>query len=84
MPEYFITFRSVTGAQQGARLLGRAGVTYQLGRTPKSISALGCGYALRVRPNDAARAVGLLRRDGAPFQKVYQFPYGGVPAEVVI
>ena len=71
MKTYYITFRSITFAQRGERLLRQGGVDCMLQRTPKWMEQRGCGYCLRVRPNDALRAVDLLRRGNALYSKLY-------------
>ena len=66
-----ITFRSITPAQRAQRLLQRAGIGCTLQRTPKSLAQQGCGYCLRLRPEDVGRAVELLRAQNVPMSKVY-------------
>lgn len=67
----FITFRSITPAQRGQRVLASAGIECTLQRTPKQLAQQGCGYCLRLRPGEVVRAVALLREHGLPFSKVY-------------
>ncbi|MBE6978388.1 MAG: DUF3343 domain-containing protein [Ruminococcaceae bacterium] len=71
MKTEFITFRSVTPAQRGQRVLQRAGVDTLIQRTPRWMAEKGCGYCLRLRPEELIRAVDLLRRENVPFSKVY-------------
>lgn len=71
MKTEFITFRSVTPAQRGQRVLQKAGVDVVLQRTPRFMEERGCGYCLRLRPADLHRAVELLRRENVAFSKVY-------------
>ena len=66
-----ITFRSITPAQQGQRLLRRSGVEAVLQRTPRWMEEKGCGYCLRLSEQDCLQAVALLRQSGLQFQKVY-------------
>lgn len=66
-----ITFRSITPAQRGQRVLQGAGILCTLQRTPKVLAQQGCGYCLRLRPGDVLRAVALLRSAGLGFSKVY-------------
>ena len=75
-----ITFRSVTPAQRGEGALRKAGIECQLGRTPRPMEEQGCGYSLRLRPADGARAAALLRTQQIPFRKVYLWSESG-PAE---
>ena len=71
MKTEFITFRSVTPAQRGQRVLQKAGVDVILQRTPRFMEERGCGYCLRLCPGDLHRAVELLRRENVAFSKVY-------------
>ena len=71
MKNCLITFRSVTPAQRGEGVLRRAGMDCSLQRTPRWMEEQGCGYSLRLRQADAARAAALLRRSGISFRKAY-------------
>lgn len=71
MKVYLITFRSVTYAQRGERLMNRAGLRCAVQRTPRWMEEQGCGYSLRVQTDDIGRAVQLLRREQLPLRKVY-------------
>lgn len=71
MKMYLITFRSVTFAQRGEKLLNQQGHRCSLQRTPRWMEEKGCGYSLRLWTADAASAVALLRRNGVPLRKVY-------------
>lgn len=68
---YLITFRSVTFAQRGERVLNRAGERCRLQRTPRWMEEQGCGYSLRLHTGNIGRAVGLLRAEQLPLRKVY-------------
>ena len=73
MTKYCITFRSVTFAQKGQRILSRAGLDTQLRRTPKGMSHRGCSYCLQLKTGEAtARASELLRQQGAVFEGIYR------------
>lgn len=75
----FITFRSVTFAQRGERVLRLAGVRCTLQRSQRWMQERGCGYALRLRTADIAGAVALLRKEQLPIEKVYcQSPDGKI------
>jgi hypothetical protein len=69
--EWIITFRSVTFAQKGERVLRRRGLDCRLARTPKHLSERGCSYCLRLRNTDAMTAVEMLRGEAVEFEKVY-------------
>lgn len=71
METVFITFRSITAAQRGERILKEANMKAALQRTPRWMQERGCGYSLRLRFPAAAPAVELLRQKGAQFVKVY-------------
>ena len=71
MKFYYITFRSVTFAQQGEQLLQKKGIRCTLLRTPKWMEAQGCGYSLRLWTADMKPALGILRAAKIPFRKVY-------------
>ena len=75
--DWLITFRSVTYAQRGERLLNQRGMTCALRRTPRELSQRGCGYCLAIRGRDAIAAVELLREQEVPFGKVYARTAGG-------
>ncbi len=80
MRMHFITFRSVTPAQRGQRLLQQAGIVCTLQRTPRYMQDQGCGYCLRLRPGDTLRAAELLGDSGVGFSKVYASENGFVEA----
>ena len=71
MDVFFITFRSVTLAQRGERVLGDAGMRCALIRTPRWMEEKGCGYCLRLKVQDPAAAVALLQQQEIPLRKVY-------------
>ena len=71
MDVFFITFRSVTLAQRGERVLGDAGMRCALIRTPRWMEEKGCGYCLRLKCEDIGPWVAILRRRGVAFRRVY-------------
>lgn len=71
MKFYYITFRSVTFAQRGERLLNRNGIHCTLQRTPRWMEAQGCGYCLRLWTNEVKRALKLLEESAIPLRRVY-------------
>lgn len=74
---YYITFRSVTFAQRGEKLIGESGIRCTLQRTPKWMEAQGCGYSLRLWTKDVKDAVAILRKNAVPMRRVYiQAPDG--------
>lgn len=81
MLDYYITFRSITRAQKGSRLLESAGFSCQLLRTPKVLSAQGCGYALRVPASQGVAAAETLRQNEIAFQRLYRLDGDGTYRE---
>ena len=71
MKYYFITFRSVTHAQRGERLLTGAGIRCRLLRTPRWMEEQGCGYCLRLWCADPENGLALLRSNRIPMRKIY-------------
>ena len=76
MKKIYVTFRSITLAQRGERTLRAGGVDCALIRTPKWMETRGCCYCLRLRPETAERALGLLT--GAAFIIGVYYTYVGV------
>ena len=79
-----ITFRSVTLAQRGERTLRTGGVDCTLQRTPRWMEERGCGYCLRLKPQDGARSVQLLRSAGVTYSKVLSTPEQGRVEELAL
>lgn len=71
MKWYYITFRSVTYAQRGERVLREASIPCTLQRATRMMEERGCGYSLALGQRDGPRAVGVLRANRVPFRKVY-------------
>ena len=67
----YITFRSVTHAQRGERILESTGIRCGLQRTPRWMEEQGCGYCLRLRSAQLHRAGLLLDQAGVAFRKLY-------------
>ncbi len=84
MKFYYITFRSVTHAQRGERVLHSAGIRCTLQRTPRWMEAQGCGYSLRLWTEDARPGVEALRREGVPLRKLYVQMEDGVLEEMAL
>ncbi len=82
MYDYFFTFRSVTAAMRGSRILEGAGIKTTLSRTPRGLQQQGCGYSLRVRAELLRQAQELLTREEARFNKIYRKDPGGQWQEV--
>lgn len=71
METVFITFRSITAAQRGERILKEAQMRAALQRTPRWMQERGCGYSLKLSSLIAEAAVELLRQKGVQLVKVY-------------
>ena len=71
MKSIFITFRSITLAQRGERVLKNAGIGCTLQRTPRWMEERGCGYSLRLKGGDVRRCLELLAQNGVAYSKVY-------------
>lgn len=71
MKFYYITFRSVTFAQRGEKVLNKEGIRCTLQRTPRWMEEQGCGYCLKLWAKDVTPAVELLRSKQVPMRKVY-------------
>ena len=72
MRKDYITFRSITPAQRGQRLLRRGGIEATLQRTPGYMQEKGCGYCLRLDPEKTVAAVTILESNHLSYSKVYQ------------
>ena len=84
MKFYYVTFRSVTYAQRGERVLGNAGLRCTLLRTPRWMEEQGCGYCLRLQSRDGSEAVSLLREHQMPLRKTYIQMFDGQLEETVL
>jgi len=71
MKYYYITFRSVTFAQRGEKILNGSGIRCALLRTPRWMEEQGCGYALKLWSNDVRGAVNLLRENKVQLRRIY-------------
>lgn len=84
MKIYYITFRSVTFAQRGEKLLNDGGFRCSMQRTPRWMEEQGCGYALRVWCQDILSAVAILRREKLPLRRVYRQKSDGILEEMTV
>ena len=84
MKQYMITFRSVTYAQRGERVLQAGRIRCTLQRTPRWMEEQGCGYCLRLWTKELTPAVELLVREGVPFRKLYVQKAQGQLEEVTL
>ena len=77
-----ITFRSITPAQRGQRVLRSRGLEAALQRTPRWMEEQGCGYALKLWTNDIEAPVKLLRENKVQMRKIYMQREDGNMEEV--
>ena len=82
MKFYYITFRSVTYAQRGEKLLNQKNIRCTLQRTPRWMEEQGCGYCLRVWTNNIGIAVETLHQAQIPVKRVYLQRSDGLLEEV--
>lgn len=82
MYDNFFTFRSVTTAMRGSRILEGIGISSITVRTPKRLQQQGCGYSLRVRGDDAARAKQALEQAEIHYSRIYRKDASGQWQEV--
>ena len=71
MKVYYVTFRSITPAQQAEQMLQHAGISCALQRTPRWMESLGCGYCLRIPYAQGGKAVAVLREGQVAYRRVY-------------
>ncbi len=81
MRSCFITLRSVTFGQKAQRVLERAGIHGVLQRTPRWMEEQGCGYCIKLKGTDCAKAAQVLQSQQVPFRKIYRQDETGI-AEV--
>ena len=72
MNHYLIIYRSITQAQLAGRILDRAGVIYQIQRTPAGLTERGCSYSVRVPERYIRRALDQLRDIRPAFYKIFR------------
>lgn len=82
MKFYYITFRSVTFAQRGEKVLKKEGIRCTLLRTPRWMEEQGCGYALKLWTNDIRQPLKLLRENKLQLRRVYVQREDGTMEEV--
>ena len=82
MYDDYFTFRSVTTAMRGSRILEAMGIRSLTVRTPKQLQQQGCGYSLRVRGDAAARARQALEQAEIQYSRIYRKDESGQWREV--
>ena len=81
---YYITFRSVTFAQRGERLLNQKNIRASLMRTPRWMEEQGCGYALKLWTSDIRAVAQLLREHRIQMRRVYVQKEDGTMEEAAL
>ena len=71
MVYYLILCRSLTYAQKTSRILEQAGIRNHIVRTPKRISAEGCGYCIKVSERTLTSALVQLKQNNLPPKQIY-------------
>ncbi len=84
MKHYYITFRSVTFAQRGEKLLKKQRFRCSLLRTPRWMEEQGCGYALKIWTKEIVPAVELLQEGQIPLRRVYVQRADGQLEEITV
>lgn len=84
MNNYFVTYKSITGAQRAISLLEAVGIRGHLVRTPKNMMTEGCGYAVKIREDKIGLAMRQLRYGRSGYGKVFFSSEKDVYNEVVV
>ena len=84
MNYYYLTFRSVTHAQRGEKVLQRENLRCSLQRTPRWMEEKGCGYSLHLPGGDVIAAEEILRQNAVPVRKVYARKADGTMEELAL
>lgn len=64
------TYRSLTFAQKGVRILDKAGIASSIVRPPSEESPGGCSYGVKIRANKLNSAVAALNKAGVTALKI--------------
>ncbi|RPF48690.1 uncharacterized protein DUF3343 [Hydrogenoanaerobacterium saccharovorans] len=75
MGKSIIVVKSITYAMRGQQLLNNYGISAYIERNLGAASKYGCGYSIRVKTNEAARAAEILKSYG--IRVVDILPIGG-------
>ena len=76
MDHYLLTARSITHAQQMARVLEHTGVSVKIRRVGSGMTKSGCGYTLQISERHYQTAADLLRAAGQRPVKVFHVVNG--------
>ena len=78
---YLLLARSVTYAQRMQKVLDRAGIRCRIFRAPRTLTDMGCAYAVYVAVEDMTTAFDILRRSSLAPVKIF-FNQQGMYREV--
>ena len=78
----YITFRSVTYAQRGKKVLEQAHIPCAMIRSPRCMEQRGCGYALKLQPGRGEEAVEALNVGEIQWLKRYLWDEKGRPEQL--
>lgn len=81
---YLFMSKSLTYAQRSQRVLERSGIYVGIMKAPIGLSAGGCSYSLSVPESKAAKAAGILRKEGLLTGKIYIQNDDGSTREAVL
>ena len=73
---YLLLVRSVTYAQRVQKVLSRTGVHSQIFRAPRTITELGCAYAVYVSAADVSAVLKVLREHALFPVKIFSVQQG--------
>ena len=77
MEHYLLTARSVTHAQQMARILEQSGIFVPVRRAGAGLTGTGCGYTLQIDSRHYASAMKLLAQAGKRPIRVFRVSESG-------
>lgn len=72
-----ILCRSLTYAQRTAKTLERYGIIGRIVRTPREITAEGCGHSVKISEKSLGSALEILKKDGLQPKHVYRVESSG-------
>ena len=82
MGDYLISCRSLTYVQRAAAVLGRAGITARIFRTPRSIAGAGCGHSVGFPRHKLDQVLWVLEQNQVAYSGLYESTGPGTYREV--
>lgn len=83
MYNYYFTFQSVSRAQQAVFSLARKGIQSDFIKTPKAVSYMGCGYAIKVSQTILYPTLQILRNENIKFEHLVRLRQDDTIEEVL-